>query len=222
MSSDLVSYLDEIRNGDAKGQPVPDGMLNELRDIFPSDLVRAYQKFGCRLFKGGLIQTCLPGEFAGTLAIIFGSDTQFHHKSWHAFAYSCFGTIYIWSKEMGVATVDLLKGSISSRGALGKIKQGTLIENQIFVPFSVSDEALDATDEAGNFLFQRSVKKCGPLEIGECYGFVPALAPGGVADIDHVKRMNAAAHFSIVAQTMNFNLIDVQGYGKSVVVRPIA
>ncbi|MFD1745663.1 T6SS immunity protein Tdi1 domain-containing protein [Rhizobium helianthi] len=203
------------------GCPMPEYDISLLKDMLPSELIDIYMNYGRSLFREGLIQTCLPSDMASILALIFGEDQQFNHKEWHAFSYTAFGCIYVWSNKMGVATINLIDGTITSRGAIGKIKPGALIEKQVYVPFTLSDEALDISDKDGSALFRRALKKCGPLEIGECYGFVPALALGGVADIDHVKRMNAAAHFSIVAQTMNFNLIDVQGYGKSVIVRPI-
>jgi len=91
----------------------------------------------------------------------------------------------------------------------------------VSVPFWLSDQALDFEDDAGKPLFKRAARKLGSLEIGECYGFVPALALGGIADIARLKRQKAPEHFAIVAQTMEYNLIDVQGYGQSVVVRSI-
>lgn len=221
MSNELLKMLAPLLMSDETIHPVSEYDIGPLKDMFPSELIDVYMKYGRSLFREGLIQTCLPSDMASILAIIFGSDDQFNHNEWHAFSYTAFGCIYVWSNKMGVAKINLIDGTITSRGAIGKIKPGALIEKQVYVPFTLSDEALDISDENGSALFKRAVKKCGPLEIGECYGFVPALGLGGIADIDHVKRMNAAAHFSIVAQTMNFNLIDVQGYGKSVIVRPI-
>jgi hypothetical protein len=91
-------------------------------------------------------------------------------------------------------------------------------ERTFITPFGSDNDFYDIN---GNALFKRAVKKLGPLEIGECYGFFPALALGGSPELEHLKRVSAPEYFAIVAQTMDFNLIDVQGYGDSVIMRPI-
>lgn len=88
----------------------------------------------------------------------------------------------------------------------------------MFVPFSLDDEAHDLLDLEGKLLFSRVVKKYGSLEIGECYGFMPALALGGLQDMEFVRRLKAPEHFAIIAQTVDFNLIDVEGYGHTKIV----
>ncbi|MFP3393651.1 DUF1851 domain-containing protein, partial [Brevibacillus sp. SIMBA_076] len=93
---------------------------------------------------------------------------------------------------------------------LGKIKPGAKIENQIYVPFSLSDDALDLIGEDGRMLFSRANAKLGTLEIGECYGFFPALALGGACGLEYLKRVVAPEHFAIIAQTLEFKLVDVQ------------
>ena len=76
-------------------------------------------------------------------------------------------------------------------------------------------------DLKGNGLFKKALKKCDLPQIGECFGFVPVLALGGIPDITCIKRLSAPEHFAIACQTIEYNLIHVRDYGDSVVVRPI-
>lgn len=44
--------------------------------------------------------------------------------------------------------------------------------------------------------------------------FLPACVGRG-ADADAMKQPNPAAHFAIIAQAVDLNLVDDHGYGKS-------
>ncbi|MGI2035562.1 T6SS immunity protein Tdi1 domain-containing protein [Rhizobium panacihumi] len=198
-----------------------DERLEKIRSMVPADLASLYDQVGLCTLKAGRLQLCDPLEFRGILALIFKGDSQFSHNDCHAFAYTSFGMLYCWSNELALVVVDLITGHVTSRGALGKIKAGANISNQIYVPFSLSDEALDLSDEDGKPLFLRAAKKLGALQIGECFGFVPALALGGTRRLEHLKRIRALEHFAIVAQTLEFQLVDVQGYGEETIVRSI-
>lgn len=195
--------------------------LEQIRCIVPADLANLYDEVGLCTLKAGRLQLCDPLEFRGVLALVFKADSQFSHKNCHAFAYTSFGMLYCWSNELALVVVDLITGHVTSRGALGKIKAGANIFNQIYVPFSLSDEALDLSDEDGKPLFLRTAKKLGTPEIGECFGFLPALALGGARRLEHLKRIRALEHFAIAAQILEFQLVDVQGYGDETIMRPI-
>jgi len=199
-----------------------DDELKALPTEFPDFMRDFYIEYGRTLLLDGRFQACHPDDLKGVLSLIFGADKDFNHKSYHAFAYSAFGDIYFWNSEKGMGIIYLLNGRVTCNGVVTPPSQADNLQNQFIVPFCLSPENFDHPDLQGKPLFKRAVKKCGPLDIGECYGFVPALALGGIEDIECVTRQkSAAAHFAFVAQTVNFNLIDVQGYEKSVIVRPI-
>ncbi|MFB8342205.1 GAD-like domain-containing protein [Brucella cytisi] len=204
-----------------KSLPIDDRIASSVVDFFPPELAGLYKEVGVCSIKGGRLQLCDPADFRGVLALVFGADKQFSHNNCHAFAYSAFGTLYCWSKEFALVIVDLINGEITSRGALGKIKPGAKIENQIYVPFSLSDDALDLIGEDGRMLFSRANAKLGTLEIGECYGFFPALALGGACGLEYLKRVVAPEHFAIIAQTLEFKLVDVQADGTARTARAI-
>ena len=92
------------------------------------------------------------------------------------------------------------------------------IERAFITPFGTDADFYDLNDKP---LFQRALKKLGRIDVGECYGFVPALALGGSPDIANLKRLKAPEHFAIVVQTVDFKLVDVEGYGVSKTIRKI-
>ncbi len=192
-----------------------------LRRFFPNQVADFCFNIGRSVLRDGLIQSCHPDDMRGVLALILGADRDFSHDNCHAFAYSAFGVIFFWMEEYGYGNISIYEGRLTHKNFVKGQHAGPMAVNAVSVPFWLSDQALDFEDDAGKPLFKRAAKKLGSLEVGECYGFVPALALGGIADIAHLKRLKAPEHFAIVAQAMEYNLIDVQGYGQSVVVRPI-
>ena len=73
-------------------------------------------------------------------------------------------------------------------------------------------EDFDYPDANGKLLFERAIKKYGPLEPDEMYGFEPALVVGGSATLDNLRRLKLDPHLHILRQfdspTLPFSNID--------------
>ena len=202
-------------------QPFSEAELTSLPQSLPKDLIGFFETYGRCQMKQGILQTCHPNDFRSILALIFGADADFSHKNCNAFAYSAFGEIYFWHEGYGVGYLKLYDGRVFSRNLVKGIAEGAKIELGIYSPFYGDFDEYDYLDLQGKALFKKAVKKCGMPEIGECFGFVPVLALGGIPDITCIKRLSAPEHFAIACQTIEYNLIHVRDYGDSVIVRPI-
>lgn len=192
-----------------------------IGDFFPNELKNLYLKYGRFVWRNGLMQLCHPDDLSGILAMIFNADQDFHHRQCYAYAYSSFGKIFFWHNEYGAASVDLISGEVICRILTKKIAKNTHFTRTFVSAFSTLNDAYDFYDINDKPLFSRAQKKLGEVGIGECYGFVPALGLGGVPELETLKKLRAPEHFAILAQLIDFQLIDIQGYGKSVVVRKI-
>jgi hypothetical protein len=182
------------------------------------DLQEFLSEYGRCLLEDGAIQLAHPLDYRGILALIFEADSEFSHNNCHVYAHSAFGKLFAWHLSHGFVSIDILSGSVICPILTKSIRRTEGFERTFIAPFGIDN---DFYDLVGKPLFKRAVKKLGPLEIGECFGFFPALALGGSPELEYLKRVSAPEHFAIVAQTMEFNLVDVQGYGNSVVVRPV-
>lgn len=58
-----------------------------------------------------------------------------------------------------------------------------------------SREANDLGD-----LFEKALRTLGPLQPDEMYGFVPALALGGSADLKHLQKVKTIEHLTFLSQ----------------------
>jgi hypothetical protein len=59
---------------------------------------------------------------------------------------------------------------------------------------------LEQKDHHDKPLFERALKKLGPLAADEMYGFEPTLALGGKADLKNLHKVKAVEHLVILAQ----------------------
>lgn len=217
LSKDLVEYLEDF------GLPKETRKFEKHENdgipaFLPDDLEFFLDEFGRAIFEGGRLQTCHPDDFKGVLALIFGSDKDFSHTNCCAYAYSSIREIYCWHENYGLVYLDLMYGTVNCRLLTKSLQRNENTDRSFIVPFGAEADSYDIN---GAPLFKRAVKKLGPLEIGECYGFFPALALGGSPELEYLKRVRAAEHFAIVAQTLDFNLIDIHGTGNQAIVRPI-
>ena len=59
---------------------------------------------------------------------------------------------------------------------------------------------IDADRPGYPSLFEEALDLIGPLKLGQCYGFFPALALGGSEKIENVQIVDAKVHFNLLAQ----------------------
>ena len=63
----------------------------------------------------------------------------------------------------------------------------------------------DSNDFDG--MFHPAFKKLGRLKHDEMYGFVPALALGGPATLEHLQKVKAVEHLVVLAQLAPLDVI---------------
>ncbi|EEA94927.1 T6SS immunity protein Tdi1 domain-containing protein [Pseudovibrio sp. JE062] len=198
-----------------------DKEIESIESILPDDLIDYFRLYGRSVLFEGRIQICHPIDLSGMLALVFKADTDFNHKLCHAYAYSSFGEIFFWHQEYGYSRLLLLDGEIYCSGLTKEEEKEVGFHKTFITAFSSRKDRYELYDLDDKPLFSRVRKKLGEVSIGECYGFVPALGLGGVPELEKLKKLKAPEHFAILAQLIDFQFIDVQGYGQSVVVREI-
>lgn len=221
MLHDFFKYVVKKHAPPGKSSPLDSDELLDLIEVLPEHLVEFYRAYGRCILRKGLLQVCHPKDLQEILKLVLNSDPDINDENSHAFAYSPFGDIYFYNKRYGCGSIELLNGKIFNDDLTSSTEISPLIDNTVFMPFSLSDESLDFIDQSGKPLFKKSVKTYGELNIGECYGFVPALELGGEADITNVRRLKAPEHFAIIAQLQDFYLMKTLDSGQTKKIRKI-
>ncbi|RXE86551.1 glutamyl-tRNA amidotransferase [Pseudoalteromonas sp. A757] len=78
------------------------------------------------------------------------------------------------------------------------LENGEELTLDLFFSTKMSTE-IDLKDHNEKPLFERAVEKLGPLENGEIYGFVPALALGGEPKLENLQKVKATEHLAFLA-----------------------
>lgn len=208
------------------GKPVPfsnitDSELSAVSGALPAAMTAFMKEFGRCQFLDGMLSVVHPGDLQSLLDLIFERDKDLGAKKTVPFAYSVFGTVYFWNAEHGLGDVNLVTGQVTCEEIVNPNPDRTHLENTIYVPFMLEKESHDLFDDSDKPLFKRALKKLGKIDFLECYGFVPALAFGGEAVLENLKRLSAPEHFAILAQATEFSLMKSDDSGQVQPVRKV-
>lgn len=173
---------------------VPPSSIERYRGRLPDQLLAYWNEHGWCAYADGLFWTVDPLDYAPALAAWIDDTPFMEQDAYHVIARSAFGDLYLWGENTGHSLQVVTSGSFCiprvSRFVGEKMNFGV----QVFF----GSVRRDDNDFEG--LFDPAVKKLGRLQHDEMYGFVPALALGGAATVDHLHRVKAVDHLVLLAQ----------------------
>jgi hypothetical protein len=197
--------------------------LNCLEAHFPNAFVRFIKEYGYTSYFDRGYQFCDPLKFRPLAALIFKADPDLSHSNCHLASMSVWGMLHFWSDEHWRVDVDLLEYTVTCRKlapsesggppiALPPGKRREPDADHISVgllPFD--DNAREMWDWQDKPMFSECTHRHGPLNHGDCFGFVPSLGLVGYNSrerkVENVQKFDALTHFSLIAQMQNFHLV---------------
>jgi len=185
-----------------------DALVERYAGLAPERLLRVWRTLGLGTSHGGLVQFCDPEDHASTLEEILGRDAELRPAESLVYAHTAFGKLFVWNARWQAVIVNLLPRWVipfSARTPPPEADRELRLNSELA---SLGPATCDLRDTHGKPLFERAVKKLGPLSFGEVYGFFPALALGGEAELAKLRRVRAREHFSILAQLGGYSVMD--------------
>jgi hypothetical protein len=183
---------------------VPTSSIERYRGKLPDQLLTYWKECGWCGYADGLFWTVNPQEYEPVLAAWIG-ETQFMEEDiYHIIARSAFGDVYFFGEKTG-STLQIVAPdarAISESYTVSNLNKDV----QVFFS-SRSKKGCDFRDLNGEELFSAALKKLGLLKHDEMYGFVPALALGGRATLDHLQKVKAVEHLVLLAQFAPLDII---------------
>lgn len=189
--------------------------IAKFKGSVPSILINYWQKQGWGGFHEGLFWFLNPDEYRPVVDAWFDEAKIAHRDDYQVIARSAFGKIFLWNKTGGhTMIINPVFSEIITFPPEEEVASGD--EDIAFEAFlvSIDPEILDIEDAKEKLLFKRALKKLGRLKSDEMYGFEPALAIGGTANLENLVKVKVIEHLVLLAQMGEIEIqhMDVSRY----------
>ncbi len=176
---------------------VPQSSIDRYRGKLPDQLLAYWEEHGWTGYADGLFWTVDPQEYEPVVDAWLGDTSFMEDDVYHVIARGAFGEIYFLGERsasrLSIVAVDAVM--------MKPFSPPSDRDRAVLAFFSAQNRgANDLCDVNGKRLFTRALKKLGPLKYDEMYGFVPALALGGPATLNHLQKVKAIEHLVMLAQ----------------------
>jgi hypothetical protein len=180
---------------------VPPDKIKKFRGKLPNKLLEYWQEYGWCGYGKGLFWTVDPDEWEDELDAWIGDTDFVERDAYYVIARSAFGKLILWGEKTGQSLKVITPYGWIFPAFDEKEFRERGQDRSIQLFFCVtSKESCDETDINEKPLFERALKKLGPLDHDTMYGFVPALALGGEPRLENLQKLDAHVHLDILSQ----------------------
>lgn len=173
---------------------VPRETLLHFKGKLPDQLLAYWQEHGFSGYADGLFWTVNPQDYEPVLDAWLGETSFVEKDALHIIARTAFGHLLIWGERSGFSLQLFAPGSYLVEQSTASQKDDLEFAAQMFFGF----RKREVYEFDGRF--KPAKQRLGRLNRDEMYGFVPALALGGPADVNHLERVKAIEHLVLLAQ----------------------
>jgi len=211
MSDLKLAYLLRKFGKLAKSRPFSAERASLYEGKLPDALIELWRAEGIGMWLKGKFQFCDPQEYTSITKMICSNDLEFSSAKSHIFGFTAFGELLLWNEQHGNFRVNL-PNQTAQADKLTSNEVSPDIDIKAALMF-LDDDSTDVFEDTPDAkpMFQKTLVKLGELDLGECYGFFPALALGGEAKLPNVRRVRALEHFAFLAQLGSIKLYDYGG-----------
>jgi hypothetical protein len=214
MDEDFEMFLEEMGQQAIDHRDVPQTTLDKYRGKLPDRLLGYWQEFGWAGYGDGLFWTVDPEEYEPVLEAWIGETRYMEIDAFHLIARTAFGDLFFFGEKTGQSLTISAPLSMSFPSDPFKTETEKGLDISSGTLFACTDKKeCDCEDINEKPLFNRALKKLGRLNHDEMYGFVPARALGGKADIANLQKVKAVEHLIILAQLAPLEEITLASFG---------
>ena len=175
-------------------QEVPISSIERYRGKLPNQLLEYWVEHGWCGYGDGIFWIVNPQEYEGVVASWLEGTKFADFDNYHLIARSAFGDLYLWGEQTGA--------SLKLTSILSRYTTHTSIFTGEQMDKGLRNFLLSRDVDTNNYgdLFKPAKKKLGNLRHDEMYGFVPAFMLGGTDTLDHLEKVKAVEHLTILSQ----------------------
>ncbi|QDH18090.1 GAD-like domain-containing protein [Swingsia samuiensis] len=199
--SDIREYIKKY--GVLKNQRnVSEEICQKYKGKLPQALIQFWREYGIGTWLDGKFQFCIPSDYADIVDILFEGDPDIRPQRTHIVGFSAFGDLLIWNEDLQtcevnlpLSTMKIYQWNYNELGSKNYYLKGPIAALSFDHRYNFPTDNKNYTS-----LFKETLDVIGEITLGECYGFFPALALGGVPALKHIKKVDAKVHFNMLAQ----------------------
>ncbi|MFK1554719.1 GAD-like domain-containing protein [Pseudomonas aeruginosa] len=213
--SSFSLFIESIGEANSRTE-ISDSTITAWSNKLPPVLLEIWRQEGWACYGNGRFWTVDPAEYEHIKDAWLEGTPLAALDTFHVIARSAFGDLYLCGEKTGASTTIIsLHNEILAQKNRLKTKSLEAQNTSIQALFGVSDpEDFDYQDPSGKLLFERAVKKYGPLAPDEMYGFEPALVLGGSPTLESLRRLKLDPHLLILRNfdtpTLPFSGVDLE------------
>ena len=168
--------------------------LEAYAGTLPQQLLNQWHAYGWCGYAEGIFWTVNPVDYEVTMRSWLLESGIPDPDTYHVIARGAFGDIYMWQQGTG--------SWLTVNAVYARYMQTTRhipterFDDEIKIFFASFDHASNDFED----LFEKALTVLGPLEPDEMYGFVPAIALGGPADLKHLQKLKTIEHLTFLSQ----------------------
>ncbi|WP_249583019.1 GAD-like domain-containing protein [Pseudomonas viridiflava] len=180
---------------------VPHEQISKYSSILPDALLGYWKEEGWCGYADGLFWTVNPDDYKHLLDMWLAGTEIEGLDNYHVIARNAFGELYAWGEKYNrKIVVSCCTGAIIAlKNQLQKPNKNPGLAIQTFFAM-FEKEAYDLESDEGQFLFEQALKKLGPLNESEVYGFQPPLFLGGAPCLENMVKCDLDVHLTILRQ----------------------
>ncbi|MDC9615703.1 GAD-like domain-containing protein [Xenorhabdus khoisanae] len=198
---DFECFIEDL--GEAtQHRAVPTEAIEKWQGRLPERLLHYWKTEGWNSYQDGLFSIVDPDDYED-IVDMWLEDTPFESMdAYHVIARSGFGKLYLCGEQTGInLTISCIFNTItfSKRRAYKKNQQDLNEEISSFFGIKSADN-FDLKGSGNTGIFPRLVKKYGPLDENEIFGFEPAIVLGGEIKLENVRKLDMHIQLDILRQ----------------------
>ena len=194
-------YVDEGWGPVEHTEQVPPEKIERFRGKLPDQLLKYWELYGWGSYGKGLFWLVDPEVYDPVLSAWLEDTPLMRQDTFSIIGRSAFGQLFLWGTKSG-QSLNIIPcwDMIFPRDNSKKVQAGLADDLVRYFFVGLDRENLIEEDAQGRPLFDRALQTLGPLASDEMYGYVPALALGGEARLENLRKVKAVEHLIILAQ----------------------
>ncbi len=204
MRDEHYSYLIKVNGEPTLKREVPRELIERYRGQLPDVLLGYWETEGFNQFRHGLFSSVNPDDWQGVINDWVHGTLYEEYGPFYVVGVTAFGQLRTFSPLIGdvLAVHPYTDWMMSSSLKLLSPRQLD-ISASIALTSPTLTEDYDIRDSEDERLFERAVRKLGPLGWNEIYAFEPALLLGGPRKLENLVKVDGIVHCSMLRQLID-------------------